>query len=112
MFEELDLEGNQIGAARVQTLARTRGFFRVPRLSLAGNEIGAVTLQHIVNRGGERIEPESIRLRRLVLSNNPLGDNGMRVLAACPRLEGLRVLRLEKCVVGDEGLRRWRRVRT
>jgi Ran GTPase-activating protein (RanGAP) involved in mRNA processing and transport len=39
------------------------------------------------------------------LSHNELGNNGMRVLAACPYLENLQVLRLADCAIGDDGLR-------
>ena len=42
-------------------------------------------------------------MTELDLSYNELGDDGARVVANCPHLAGLTVLRLSNCGIGDEG---------
>lgn len=99
------LAENEIGAARIHTLTRSDGFFRVPILDLSSNELHASALQIIFHRAAGGVDPATSRLRDLDLSNNPLLDNGVRVIAACERLANLRSLRLAGCQIGDEGLR-------
>jgi uncharacterized protein (TIGR02996 family) len=101
----LGLSNNEIGNARLRTLSRTQGFFHVPALDLSENNLVAAGLQVILNSYAGPIDHKLIRLRNLDLGRNPLGDDGMRVLAACPLLENLQVLRLVDCRIGDEGVR-------
>jgi hypothetical protein len=44
-------------------------------------------------------------LRRLLLAQNALGDEGVAAVAASPHLEGLTAVVLNECQVGREGLR-------
>jgi len=105
-LHRLGLSHNEIGTARLHTLSRTQGFLRVPVLDLSDNELRAAGLQVILNRISGPIDPSTIRLRDLDLSrNSTLGNDGMRVLAACPHLDSLQVLRLVDCGIGDDGLR-------
>ncbi|HEV3439604.1 MAG TPA: TIGR02996 domain-containing protein [Gemmata sp.] len=105
-LQRLGLSHNEIGTARLHTLSRTHGFLRVPVLDLSDNDLRAAGLQVILNRFPGPADPNAIRLRDLDLSrNNALGDDGMRVLAVCPHLDSLQVLRLVGCGIEDEGLR-------
>lgn len=104
-LQRLGLAKNDIGIARLQTLTRTNGFLRVPVLDLADNKLSAAGLQVILNRYPFPVDAAANRLRDLDLSNNPLGDDGMRVLAACRHLANLRILRLVNCGISDEGVR-------
>jgi uncharacterized protein (TIGR02996 family) len=104
-LQRLGLSHNEIGIARLHRMSRTLGFFRIPVLDLSHNDLGAAGLQVILNRSAGPIDSGANRLRDLNLSGNPLGDDGMRVLAACPHLENLRTLRLVDCRIGDEGVR-------
>lgn len=104
-LKRLGLSSNEIGIARLQTLNRSHGFFRVPSLDLSDNKLEAGGLQIILNRHPGPNDPSANRLRDLNLSGNPLGDEGMRVLAVCRQLENLRILRLVHCGIGDEGVR-------
>jgi uncharacterized protein (TIGR02996 family) len=104
-LQKLVLSNNDIGIARLQTISRNAGFFRVPILDLSENKLDAAGLQVILNRNLHPIGPQANRLRDLNLRSNPLGDDGMRVLAACRLLENLRTLRLVNCQIGDEGVR-------
>jgi uncharacterized protein (TIGR02996 family) len=104
-LQRLGLSHNEIGTARLRTLSRTQGFLRVPVLDLSHNDLRAAGLQVILNHFPGPSDPGTIRLRDLDLSSNPLGNDGMRVLAVCPHLDNLQVLRLVDCRIGDEGLR-------
>lgn len=103
-LETVGFSDNGLGTPRLQTLARVSALLRIPRLDLAGNGLNANGLQAILHRPGHTEDPP-VRLRELDLSFNELGDAGARVLAACPHLSQLEVLRLGHCAIGDEGAR-------
>jgi hypothetical protein len=75
----------------------------VPALELVHNGLTAATLRAIFHRpaGAEG----AARLCELDLSFNPVGDDGARLLAKCPHLAKVTVLRLAGCGIGDEGAR-------
>ncbi len=104
-LERLVLSNNDIGMARLQTMSLTNSFFRVATLDLSNNHLTAAGLQIIVNHYHGPLDPSKVKLRDLNLSNNTLGDDGTRVLAACRHLEHLRILRLANCGISDEGVR-------
>ncbi len=105
-LERLGLSGNEVGAARVFTLTRASELLRVPELDLAGNGLTAEGLRVLLTRPPGPADPAAVRVRELDLGHNPgLGDDGARVLAGCPHLAGLRVLRLADCGVGNDGAR-------
>jgi uncharacterized protein (TIGR02996 family) len=99
-LEELNLSDNEIGSARLQYLGRIHELLRVPVLDLSSNGLTASGLQVLLSPTHGGVLP---RIRKLILSNNELGDAGSRVLAACPWLEDLRSLTLASCGIGDEG---------
>jgi uncharacterized protein (TIGR02996 family) len=102
-LHRLGLAGNDVGLPRLLSLPGAHHLLRVPALDLAGNGLTAAALQAIFHRpagaGG------AVRLCELDLSFNQLGDDGARLLAKCPHLAPLRVLRLANCGIGDEGAR-------
>lgn len=97
----LGLSSNELGTARLQFLTRAHDLLRVPILNLSGNHLTAAGLQVILTQPAPPAESGGIRLTELDLSNNELGNDGASVLAACPHLAGLRVLRLASCGISD-----------
>lgn len=95
---------NVLGTPRLHTLGRVYELLRIPRLDLSANGLNASSLQAILHRPAHA-EAMPVRLRELDLSFNELGDAGARVLAACPHLSQLEVLRLGNCAIGDDGTR-------
>ncbi len=104
-LSHLGLSGNELGSSRIHSVARMCDLLRVPILDLSMNSLDEQALMAILNKVPPQAESPSIRLRELDLSHNELGDHGARVIAACPALEGLRVLRLIGCGIGDDGAR-------
>jgi len=105
-LHRLGLAGNEIGVARLHTLNRAYDLLRVPILDLSENGLNAAGLQVILTRASTMNDPGSVRVVELDLKqNDQLGNEGARVLAACPQLAGLQVLRLAGCGIGDEGAR-------
>jgi uncharacterized protein (TIGR02996 family) len=101
----LRLESNEIGGARLHSLSRASDLLRVPVLDLSRNGLNAASLHLILTRPSGSLPPDAVRLEELDLSHNELGNDGARVLAKCPDLAGLRVLRLIGCGIGDDGAR-------
>jgi hypothetical protein len=89
-----------VGTPRLHSLARAADLLRVPCLDLTGNGLNALALLAVL---GKPAGP--VRLRELDLGHNEVGDAGVRLLAECPDLAGLAVLRLPACGVTDEGAR-------
>lgn len=103
-LHRLGLSGNDVGLPRLLTLGRPHDLLRVPVLDLSANGLTPAGLQAILTRPAGA--PGAPRLCELDLSfNTELGDPGVRVLAACPHLAQLTVLRLTNCGIGDEGVR-------
>ena len=104
-LRELQLARNEVGGARLHSLARASDLLRVPALDLSRNGLNAAGLQAILTRPPGSA-PAAVRLEELSLAHNTeLGSDGARVLARCPDLAGLRVLRLVDCGIGDDGAR-------
>lgn len=104
-LQRLGLSDNDVGLPRLQTLGRANDLLRVPVLDLSTNELTAAGLQAILARppGGDLA---AVRLGELDLSGNgQLGDDGARLVASCPHLAPLRVLRLADCGISDDGAR-------
>ncbi len=104
-LQHLGLAENEIGVARLLSLTRAHDLLRVPVLDLSTNVLTAAGLRVILTCPPGPVEPGFVRLRELVLSHNELGNDGARVLAACPHLAELRTLRLVGCGIGDDGIR-------
>jgi uncharacterized protein (TIGR02996 family) len=100
----LGLSGNDVGLPRLLTLGRAHDLLRVPVLDLSANDLTVAGLQAILTRPSG--EPAPVRVTDLDLSHNPgLGDAGAALLAACPHLTQLGVLRLAECAIRDAGVR-------
>jgi hypothetical protein len=99
-IERLGLAGTEIGVPRLHALTRVTDLLRVPAPDLTGNRLGPNGLRAILNRPSHADAPP-VRLRELDLSHNELGEAGTRVLAECPALKDLQVLRLAGCGVTD-----------
>ncbi|MBA4191681.1 MAG: hypothetical protein C0467_27190 [Planctomycetaceae bacterium] len=105
-LHRLGLAGNEIGVARLHTISRAHDLLRVPILDLSNNNLNAAGLHVILTRASPMNESGVVRLQELDLGqNDQLGNEGARVLAGCPHLAGLRVLRLRGCQIGDDGAR-------
>ncbi|HSQ57299.1 MAG TPA: TIGR02996 domain-containing protein [Gemmata sp.] len=105
-LRSLGLARNEIGNARLRSANRASELLRIPVLDLSENGLNAAMLQLILTRPAGAAAPEAVRLTDLTLSNNDLlGNDGARVLARCPDLARLQVLRLARCDIGDEGAR-------
>ncbi len=105
-LHRLGLASNEIGVARLHSLSRAHDLLRVPILDLSANSLNAAGLHVILTRSSPMTEANSVRVVKLDLSQNEqLGDEGARVLAACPHLSGLRELRLANCGIHDDGVR-------
>jgi uncharacterized protein (TIGR02996 family) len=123
-LEELRLGGGAMDPEGLRLLARWPGLARVRWLQIPGNgEAGMAELASSpylggvsnLELGGGNIDPgaarilahvESLRgVRHLWLARNPLGDEGLRELAASPHWGALRRLSLWECGIGDAGLR-------
>ncbi len=104
-LHRLGLSGNEIGVARLHSLSRAHDLLRVPILDLSVNGLNAGGLKVILTRATPMNETGGVRIVDLNLGQNELGNEGARVLAGCPLLSGLRVLRLANCGIGDEGAR-------
>jgi uncharacterized protein (TIGR02996 family) len=103
-LHRLELGGNEIGTARLHSLARASHLLQVPALDLSNNGLTPAGLQAILTRPAG--SPAAVRLEELTLTRNEhLGSDGARVLARCPDLAGLRVLRLAHCGITDDGAR-------
>ena len=102
-LRRLGLSKNDVGLPRLLSLGRVCVLLCVPVLDLAANGLTAAGLRAILTRP-QGVDTGPVRLTELDVSHNEeLGDNGARVLAACPHLTGLSVLRLSSCGLGDEG---------
>ena len=120
----LQLDGNQLTALSIQALAKSP-LTTVRTLSLAGNRMGdegaaaiagaalfrgvrELTLYEngLSARGIEALVGDASSLADLwglMLSGNPIGDAGVRAIAASPRVGRLQSLVLEKVGMTDEG---------
>lgn len=104
-LHRLGLSDNEVGLPRLHSLSRACALLGVPVLDLSKNGLSAAGLQVILTRP-HGTDAGPVRLADLDLSHNKeLGDNGARVVAACPHLTGLAALRLSECNVGNEGAR-------
>ena len=104
-LRRLGLPGCDVGLPRLLSLGRAHDLLRMPILDLSANGLTADGLQMIVGRLPVGAAGE-LRLTELDLSaNDMLGNSGAKMLAACPHLENLTVLRLAGCGIGDEGVR-------
>lgn len=103
-LERLGLADNDVGAPRISSLSRVHDLLRIPVLDLSSNDIEPVALLVILNRPPSPSTHE-FRIRELDLSDNPIGDDGARILARSPHLAELRVLKLGNCGIGEEGAR-------
>lgn len=103
-LERLGLGDTEIGVPRLHAIPRMHDLLRIPNLDLTGNRLGPLGLKAILKRspGGEG---PTIRIRELDLSHNELGEGGTRILAECPSLEGVQVLRLAGCGIPDSAMR-------
>jgi uncharacterized protein (TIGR02996 family) len=103
-LQRLGLSRNDVGLPRLLSLSRAHALLGVPVLDLSANGLKAAALQAMF---GRRQGPDDgpVRLTHLDLTYNELGDDGARVLAACPHLAGVLALRLSHCGIGDEGCR-------
>ncbi len=102
-LERLGLSGNEVGNARLQSLTRMHELLRVAHLDLSNNGLNAAGLQTILSRPHRSADTDSPTLIELDLSHNELATEGMRLLAACPQLTRLRILRLAGCGIDDTG---------
>jgi uncharacterized protein (TIGR02996 family) len=100
-LERLGLADNDVGLPRLLALPGAHRLLRIPALNLSANGLTAAAVQAIFYRpaGAEG----AVRLCELDLSFNPVGDDGARLVAKCPHLAKLTVLRLAGCGIGDEG---------
>ena len=104
-LHRLGLAHNEVGLPRLLSLGRVCALLGVPALDLSANGLKAAGLRAILFRP-QGVDAGPVRLAELDLSGNEeLGDNGARVLAACPHLTDLTALRLTNCGIGDEGAR-------
>jgi Ran GTPase-activating protein (RanGAP) involved in mRNA processing and transport len=103
-LHRLGLSGNEVGLPRLLTLGRAHDLLRVPVLDLSANGLTVAGLQAILTR--PPVESAAVRVVDLDVSHNEgLGDDGARLLAACPHLAQLAALRLAHCGIGDDGAR-------
>jgi uncharacterized protein (TIGR02996 family) len=103
-LSRLGLSDNEVGLPRLLTLGRAHDLLRVPVLDLSANGLTVAGLQAILTRPPSESAP--VRVTELDLSHNTeLGDAGARLLAACPHLGNLNVLRLADCGIGNDGAR-------
>jgi uncharacterized protein (TIGR02996 family) len=79
-------------------LAKCPLLARLSGLDLSGNELQADDVRSLLS-------PHLSGLRRLDLSDNPIGPAGVKALAASPHLAGLRRLALRGVRMGFEGAR-------
>jgi uncharacterized protein (TIGR02996 family) len=104
-LHRLGLAGNEIGVARLHSLSRAHDLLRIPELDLSDNNLTAAGLQVILTRPTSAMELGSVRVVKLDLGQNPLRNEGARMLATCPLFAGLRELRVAGCDIGEEGAR-------
>ena len=104
-LRELGLAGNAVGGPRLQSVARPADLLRVPVLDLSDNGLTPPAVRLILAPPTGPLAPDPIRLERLDLAQNDLGNDGARAVASCGGLAGVRVLRLAGCGIGDEGAR-------
>lgn len=102
-LHSLGLAKNDVGSPRIQSLSRVSCLLRFPNLDLSDNDIGPTALLAVLSRPAGSIA--DVKIRKLNLSQNDLGDAGVRILARSPELTGLKVLDLTNCGIGDEGAR-------
>jgi uncharacterized protein (TIGR02996 family) len=102
-LRRLGVAQNEVGLPRLLTLGRAHDLLRVPSLDLAANGLTVPGLQVLLTRPPGEAAP--VRLAELDLSHNELGDDGVRLLARCPHLAQLGVLRLASCGIGNDGAR-------
>ncbi|QJW98898.1 TIGR02996 domain-containing protein [Frigoriglobus tundricola] len=104
-LHRLGLSGCDVGLPRLLSLGRAHDLLRVPVLDLSGNDLTAYGLQAIIGHLPAGVSSE-VRLTELDLSaNETLGNAGAKMLADCPYLENLTVLRLANCGISDDGAR-------
>jgi uncharacterized protein (TIGR02996 family) len=80
----------------VGELAKCSSLARLSGLDLSGNKLRKADVQALLS-------PHLAGLRRLDLSDNPLGPGGVEVLTTCPHLASLRCLALRGVKMGVEG---------
>ncbi|MBX9625418.1 MAG: hypothetical protein K2X82_16550, partial [Gemmataceae bacterium] len=118
-LRELDLAHNPLGPGGAEAVAGRFGSLR--RLGLSGTGLGgrlhsrhgAADLLRVpaVDLSANGLTPADVKAllscgpvgaAALDLGHNDLGDEGVRVLAACPGLAGVASLRLAGCNISDE----------
>lgn len=102
-LHRLGLAENEIGSPRIKSLSFPQSLLRVPILDLSTNGLNADGLEVILTR--QSVSGEPVHLQELILSHNELGNDGARVIAASPDLDGVKVLRLIGCGIEDDGAR-------
>ena len=93
----LRLRGEELSDAGLAQFA-TASMRRLERLNLADNDFSVSGVQALA------ASDWCAQLRSLSLSGAPLGQAGAQLLAGAP-LPRLEVLKLDRCALGDEGLR-------
>ncbi len=84
-----------IGDEAFATLVKSKHLGNLVALNVSGNDLSAEGIAAMKNALPS--------LQRLVLTNNPIGDEGVAALVAWKHLGNLRTLYLTACEVGDEG---------
>ncbi len=85
-----------IGDAGFETLLRSKHLGELAALNLSSSELSGEALGAL----GAKLPS----LGHLVLTNNPIGDDGARALAGWKHLGGLRALYLTACELSEEGI--------
>jgi uncharacterized protein (TIGR02996 family) len=92
----LNLSRQRINLGGLQALLSSSYLQRLEELHLRSNGIDDVS--RFIGR------PEGAPLSRLDLSDNPLGDGGVRVMAQWPRSAKLACLGLDTCEISEDGI--------
>jgi Leucine Rich repeat len=85
-----------IGDEGLETLLKSKHLSELVALNLSSSELSSEALGALGNK--------LPALAHLVLTNNPIGDDGARALAAWKHFGGLRTLYLTACELSEEGV--------